>query len=362
MNNIEELIERDILRLEYLNLESNINKLIDLDTEIHRYLNIFNDKELERLELNREDLMASSRSILTSMLNSFKKVLSLLTYNKMEDKLRKLEKRTQKLKNSKEKRMDPRYDNIEQDPTDLSVQHLIETDNTFINSLTNLNTLVKLSTGMKNKYYWTKKTDEIAIKLDSNKGDLFESIDMEPYAAKDVDGNILGLLQDDLKYTLDFPLQKLIFVLPDFSTKNSVYVGGYGYKDIDGKQEHLLAANKLSAKFIKSLPKGFNDATEIANLTETFIKKRSRIIDLDLEYQSAIKGVIETLTAWLADRREVDNDEYQSKQDRFTIVNKLGKHLNTHEVLDTYIRYLNQQINKTDIKNNNQEWESMRHY
>ena len=362
MQSIEELIERDILRLEYLNLESNINKLAGLDTEIHRYLNIFNDKELEKLELNREDLIASSKTILTSMLNSFKEIWNLLSHNRVEDKLNELNRRMLKLKNSKEKRIDPRYDNIEQDPTDLSVQHLIETDNTFINSLTNLNTLVKLSTGMKNKYYWTKKTDEIAIKLDSGKGDLFKSIDMEPYAAKDVDENILGLLQDDLKYTLDFPLQKLIFVLPDFSTKNSVYVGGYGYKDIDGKQEHLLAANRLSAKFIKSLPKGFNDATEIANLTETFIKKRSRIINLDLEYQGAIKSVIETLTAWLNNRKEVNDDEYQSKQDRFTIVNRLGKHLNTHEVLDTYIRYLNQQINKTDIKNNNQEWESMRHY
>lgn len=362
MNNIEEIIERDILRLEYLNLESNINKLTDLDTEIQRYLSIFNDKELERLELNREDLMASSKTILTSMLNSFKEIWNLLTHNRVEDKLNELNRRMLKLKNSKEKRIDPRYSDIKQDPTDLSVQHLIETDNTFINSLTNLNTLVKLSTGTKNKYYWTKNTDEIAIKLDKKKGDLFESINMEPYAASDVGGDILGLLQDDLKYTLDFPLQKLIFVLPDFSTKNSVYVGGYGYKDIDGKQEHLLAANKLSAKFIKSLPKGFNDVTEIAALTETFIKKRSKIITLDLEYQGAIKSVIETLTAWLANRKEVDDDEYQSKQDRFTIVNRLGKHLNTHEVLDTYIRYLNQQINKTDIKNNNQEWESMRHY
>ena len=153
MNSIEKLIERDILRLEYLNLESNINKLAGLDTEIHRYLNIFNDKELEKLELNREDLIASSKTILTSMLNSFKEIWNLLSHNRVEDKLNELNHRMLKLKNSKEKRIDPRYDDIKQDPTDLSVQHLIETDNTFINSLTNLNTLVKLSTGMKNKYY-----------------------------------------------------------------------------------------------------------------------------------------------------------------------------------------------------------------
>lgn len=362
MKIIEELIERDILRLERLNLESNINKLVDLDNEIHRYLDIFNDTELERLKLNREDLLASSKTILKSMLNSFKEIWNLLSHNRVEDKLRKLEQRMRKLKNSKDQRMDPRYANIVQDGTDLSIKHLIENDNAFINSLKNLNTLTSLSTGTKNKYYWTKDTEEIAIELDKNKGDIFVGIDTKPYIINSSGGNILGLLQDDLKYTLDFPLQKLIFVLPDFSTKNSVYVGGYGYKDIDGKQEHLLAANRLSAKFIKSLPKGFNNATEIANLTETFIKKRSSIIDLDLEYQGAIKSVIETLTAWLANKKEVDNDEYQSKQDRFTIVNRLGKHLNTHEVLDTYIRYLNQQINKTDIKNNNQEWESMRHY
>lgn len=362
MNNIEELIERDILRLEYLNLESNINKLIDLDTEIHRYLNIFNDKELEKLELNREDLMVSSRSILTSMLNSFKKVLSLLTYNKMEDKLRKLEKRTQKLKNSKEKRMDPRYVNIDQDETDLAVKHLIENDNAFINSLKNLNTLTSLSTGAKNKYYWTKDTEEIAIKLDENKGDLFAGIDTKPYVIGNNGGNILELLQKELKYTTDFPLQKLIFILPDFSKENSIYVGGYGYSEIDGKVEHLLAADRIEADFIQTLPKVFNNVNGILDLTETFLKKKDNILKIDLKYKDTVKGVIDTLTLWLRNDKRVEDDEYQSKYNRVKIIDKFGKHLNTHNVLDTYIRYLNQQIDRTEFLDNNQEWESMRHY
>lgn len=135
MNSIEELIERDILRLEYLNLESDINKLANLDNEIHRYLNIFNDKELEKLELNRENLIASSKTILKRMLNSFKEILSLLSDNKTDDKLNKLKQRMLKLKNSKEKRINPKYNAIAQDETDLSMKHLIETNSTFINSL-----------------------------------------------------------------------------------------------------------------------------------------------------------------------------------------------------------------------------------
>jgi hypothetical protein len=362
MKNIKELIERDILRLERLNLESNINKLVDLDNEIHRYLDIFNDTELERLKLNREDLLASSKTILKSMLNSFKEIWNLLSHNKVEDKLRKLEQRMQKLKNSKDQRMDPRYANIVQDGTDLSIKHLIENDNAFINSLKNLNTLTSLSTGTKNKYYWTKDTEEIAIELDKNKGDIFVGIDTKPYIINSSGGNILELLQKELKYTTDFPTQKLIFILPDFSKENSIYVGGYGYSEANGKIEHLLAADRIEASFIQTLPKAFNNVKGILDLTETFIKKKDNILKIDLKYRATVKGVIDTLTLWLNNRKRIEDDEYQSKYDRVKIIDKFGKHLNTHNVIDTYIRYLNQQIDGTEFLDNNQEWESMRHY
>lgn len=219
-----------------------------------------------------------------------------------------------------------------------------------------------MSIGIKNKYYWTNNTDEIAISLDKKKGAIFESIDIKPYIINKTEGKILELLQNDLKYSIKFPLQKLIFILPDFTTENSIYVGGYGYKEINGRSKHFLAANRLTTAFISEPPKSFNDISGILGLTETFLEKRSEILKIDSEYIDTIQSIINTLEAWLVDERAVDDDEYQSKQDRFTIVNKLGNHLNTHNVLDTYIRYLNQQINMTDIKNNNKEWESMKHY
>lgn len=342
MQNIEELIERDILRLEYLNLESNINKLVDLDTEIHRYLNIFNDKELEKLELNREDLIEASKRVIQHLLEMFKELFSNVVrrniegkFNNLADTLRNLEKQDTFLK--------PDYRKDEEIKKDLAIQAIIKNDNAFYKSLENLNQLAELIGMLHNKYYYTKETHDMIIDLTNGNSTIFSKIDITPFEIDEK--KIIKTLSDSFKSPFSYPLQKLIFVLPSVHEKHCLYVGGYGVNNNYKSPQCLLAAKLVQADFIKELPKEFASAEEIFELTKVFLGKQYSLLKICTQYKLALRKIIQYFESKLRSGDDVfTKKEINQLYERIEIRNGLGSYLNPNNVIESYIDYFNRQL------------------